>query len=395
MEDTMAERAFLIVAGSPEASEALRMYLEGQGEIRSLPPRVSPEKVMQTARFLGGDGKDVVIVSSAPFAYGSGNYLVPTFAFAPEDRGKTLSPEDLLARLKDVSPVAVFDREDLGELASVLGGRFAEAAEAPAAKVVTRHQGLVDFLQHYGVVRPDAEVIAHVSDPNQIAGEVVAGVVPPHLAKHALAVETPPPLNLTPGTELSREEMEEKLRSMGIEPPGTRRYAVLDLEDPAVLSELFQARREVGVYHRGSRAESLLERTLKAVDIPAPLAENFRENLKEVLAEMREREIPEGSPPLFSNWVRIAELDIKVALGADRLTLEHVARIQVSVDNALWDLREATIAWEIAAEKAFPELREAAIAQEAARYLEPLDVALRDFYREAGLSAGRKEVELG
>ena len=271
--------------------------------------------------------------------------------------------------------MAVFDREDLAELAS-LGGRFAEAAEAPAGKVVTRHQGLVDFLQHYGVVRPDAEVIAHVSDPSQIAGEVVAGVVPPHLAKQALAVETPPPLNLTPGTELSREEMEEKLRSMGIEPPGTRRYAVLDLEDPATLWDLLKARREAGVYYPGSRAEALLERTLEAVEIPAPLAENFREGLKEALAEMRETGSPESSPPLFSDKVHIVEATIESALGADRLSLEHVARIQVAVDQAFRDLREATTAWE------------------AARYVSPVDSALRDFYWEAELSPGRREVEL-
>jgi hypothetical protein len=372
----MAERAFLVVAGSPEASEALRMYLEGQGEVRSLPPRVSPEEVKEAVRQLEGEGKDVVIVSSAPFAYGSGNYLVPTFAFAPEDRGKTLSPEDLLARLKDVSPVAVFDREDLAELAS-LGGRFAEAAETPASKVVTRHQGLVDFLQHHGVVRPDAEVIAHVSDPSQIAGEVVAGVLPPHLAKQALAVETPPPLNLAPGTELSREEMEERLRSMGIEPPGTRRYAVLDLEDPAVLAELLQARREAGVHYPGSRAEALLERTLQAVEVPAPLAESLRERLEEVLAEMREKGAPEGAPPLLSDKVRIVEATIEGALGADRLTLEHVARIQVAADQAFQNLREATTTWQ------------------AALYVEPVDFALRDLYREAGLSPGQKEVELG
>jgi hypothetical protein len=274
------------------------MYLEGQGETHSLPPRVSPEEVKEAVRRLKEEGKDVVIVSSAPFAYGSGNYLVPPFAFVPEDRGKTLSPEDLLARLKDVSPVAVFDREDLAELAP-LGGRFAEAAEAPATKVVTRHQGLVDFLQHYGVVRPDAEVIAHVSDPNQIAEEVVAGVVPPHLAKHALAVETPPPLNLSLGTELSREEMEEKLRSMGIEPPGTRRYAVLDLGDPAVLKELLRARREAGVHYPDSRAEALLERTLEAVEVPTPLAENFRERFKEVQGGPR-RDAGDGDPRSLS-----------------------------------------------------------------------------------------------
>jgi hypothetical protein len=372
----MAERVFLVVAGSPEALEALRMYLDGQGEIRSFPPRVSPEEVRGAVRQLEEEGKDAVIVSSAPFAYGSGNYLVPTFAFAPEDRGKTLSPEDLLARLKDVSLVAVFDKEDLAELA-FLRGKFAEAAEAPATKVVTRHQGLVDFLQHYGVVKPDAEVITHVTDPNQIAGEVVAGVVPPHLAKHALAVETPPPLNLTPGTELSREEMEEKLRSMGIEPPGTRRYAVLDLEDPTVLEELLLARRWVGLYYPGSRGEALLERTLEAVEIPAPLVENFKENFKEVLAEMREKGTPESAPPLFSDKALIIEAAIEGALGADRLTLEHVARIQVAADQAFQDLSDATTVWE------------------AARYVDPVNIPLMDFYREAGLIAGQKETELG
>jgi hypothetical protein len=275
-----------------------------------------------------------------------------------------------------VSPVAVFDREDLAELAP-LGGRFAEAAEAPATKVVTRHQGLVDFLQHHGVVRPDAEVIAHVADPNQIAGEVVAGVLPPHLAKHALAVETPPPLSLPPGTELSREEMEEKLRSMGIEPPGTRRYAVLDLQDPAVLGELLRARVEAGVHHPGSRAEALLERTLEAVDIPASLAESFRERFKEALAEMRERGIPEGAPPLFPDRALIVQAAIEGALEADRLTLEDVARIQVVTERAFRDLSEATTSWE------------------AARYVDPVDTALKDFYREAGLSVERKEVELG
>ncbi len=373
----MAERALLIVAGSPEASEALRMYLEGQGETHSLPPRVSPEDVRGAVRRLEEEGKDVVIVSSAPFAYGSGNYLVPTFAFAPEDRGKTLSPEDLLARLKDVSPVAVFDGEDLTELASAsFRRRFEQAAEAPASKVVTRHQGLVDYLQHYGVVRTDAEVIAHVSDPSQIAGEVVAGVLPPHLAKHALAVETPPPLNLPPGTELTREEMEERLRSMGIEPPGTRRYAVLDLDDPAILWDLLEARREAGVFHPGSRGEALLERTLQAVEVPASLTENFRERFKEALAQMRESGISESSPPLFSHKALIMEAAIEGALEANRLTLEHVARIQVATDQAFRDLSEATTAWE------------------AARYVDPVLSALQDFYWEAGLIPGRGEAEL-
>jgi hypothetical protein len=54
-----------------------------------------------------------------------------------------------------------------------------------------------------------------------------------------------------------------------------------------------------------------------------------------------------------------------------------VARIEVAADQASRDLREAATAWE------------------AARYLDPVDTALKDFYREAGLSVGQKEVELG
>jgi hypothetical protein len=92
---------------------------------------------------------------------------------------------------------------------------------------------------------------------------------------------------------------------------------------------------------------------------------------------MRERGIPEGAPPLFSDKALILETAIEGALGADRLTLEHVARIQMATDQAFRDLRGATTAWE------------------AAWYVEPVDFALRDFYREAGLTAGPKEVELG
>ncbi len=376
----MAEKAFLVMVDPPEVAEALRMYLEGQGEVHLLSPRVSSSdvrNVRSTARDLISEKKTVVMVTPAPFAYGSGNYLVPTFDFAPEDQGKTLSPGDILARLKDISLVAVYNEDELRDLAH-LRGRFAKAAEAPVTKVVAGPQGLVDFLQHYGVVRPDAEVIAHVSDPNQIAGEVVTGAIPPHLAKYALAVEALPHPSLYSGTELTRERLEWDLKTMGIWPPGTSRYAVLDLEDPAVLAELLQARREAGVYYPGSWREGILERTLEAVDIPAPLAESFRERFKEVLAEMRERGVPQDLPPSFSDKVLAVEATIGKALEAERLSLEHVARIRVAVDSAFRDLiGQATTAWE------------------AARYVEPVDSALRDFYREAGLSPGRKEVELG
>jgi hypothetical protein len=235
-------------------------------------------------------------------------------------------------------------------------------------------------------VRPGVEVITPTSAPDQVAGEVVAGAVPLHLAKRALAVEVfPHPAFYSDfphpafyaGTELTPEQLESKLKFMGITPPGTMRYAILDLEDPAVLSELLQARRKAAVYYSGW-TETILRRTLDAVDIPAPLAESLRERFREVLADMRVRGIPEDLPSSFSDKVRIVEATIESALGADRLSLERVARIQVAADQAFRELiREATTAWE------------------ATRYVDPVDTTLRDFYREAGLSAGRKEVELG
>jgi hypothetical protein len=122
MEDAMAEKAFLVIVDSPEVSEALRMHLEGQGEVRLFSPRVSPANVSSTAEHLNSSEKKAVfIVSFAPFAYVSGNYLIPTFAFAPEDRGKTLSPEDLLARLKDISLVAAYNESELHALAPPRG----------------------------------------------------------------------------------------------------------------------------------------------------------------------------------------------------------------------------------------------------------------------------------
>jgi hypothetical protein len=92
---------------------------------------------------------------------------------------------------------------------------------------------------------------------------------------------------------------------------------------------------------------------------------------------MQDRGLPEASPPLFSSKALTVEASIEGALSADRLALEHVARIQVATDQAFRDLvRGGTTIWE------------------AARYVDPVDSALRDFYREAGLRVDWKEAEL-
>ena len=53
--------------------------------------------------------------------------------------------------------------------------------------IVTRHAGTVEWLRARGVV---GEVISHVNDPAQVAGKIVFGVLPLHLAAQAHAVVT-------------------------------------------------------------------------------------------------------------------------------------------------------------------------------------------------------------
>jgi hypothetical protein len=74
-------------------------------------------------------------------------------------------------------------------------GDFREQVKRPL--VVTRHQGLVDYLRETGLIGPDAEVVSHVDDPAKVDGRVVIGVLPLHLAARTLAV-VEVPLALTP-----------------------------------------------------------------------------------------------------------------------------------------------------------------------------------------------------
>lgn len=75
--------------------------------------------------------------------------------------------------------------------------------------IVTRHQALLEFLKEKGVITGEEPVVTHVSDPGQIRGCHVIGVLPLALAAEAASV-TEVTLALPPelrGKELNIEEM--------------------------------------------------------------------------------------------------------------------------------------------------------------------------------------------
>ena len=72
--------------------------------------------------------------------------------------------------------------------------------------IVTRHQGLVDWLKDRGM---DYPVIAH-ANPESIRDAIVIGILPPRLACHATAI-IDIGLNITQemrGRELTKEDMD-------------------------------------------------------------------------------------------------------------------------------------------------------------------------------------------
>jgi putative CRISPR-associated protein (TIGR02620 family) len=71
--------------------------------------------------------------------------------------------------------------------------------------VVTRHPALLELLRERGIVHGDVPVFTHVTDPAQIAGRHVVGVLPLHLAAVAAQV-TEVPLSLAP--ELRGQELD-------------------------------------------------------------------------------------------------------------------------------------------------------------------------------------------
>lgn len=77
--------------------------------------------------------------------------------------------------------------------------------------VVTKHQGLVDYLKEQQIINENTKIISHVSDPNKIRHEDVIGVLPLNLAVLTRTI-TEIPLSLAyedRGQELSLERVRE------------------------------------------------------------------------------------------------------------------------------------------------------------------------------------------
>ena len=95
-----------------------------------------------------------------------------------------------------------------------LNGFAVSLEEEMAAKknrplIVSRHQGLVDWLKCEGI---EGEVVSHVSDPSILEGRRVFGVLPLFLAVHAASVTEVAMPSLRPeqrGKDLTIEEMDE------------------------------------------------------------------------------------------------------------------------------------------------------------------------------------------
>jgi len=77
-----------------------------------------------------------------------------------------------------------------------------------SALIVSRHTGIVEWLARRGIT---GEVIDHVRDPQQVAGRVVYGILPLHLAALTERLCTVDMPGLPPeqrGQDLSPEEMD-------------------------------------------------------------------------------------------------------------------------------------------------------------------------------------------
>ena len=109
--------------------------------------------------------------------------------------------------------------------------------------VVTRHKKLVDLLIEEGIVTNSAKVVER-AEPEDVAGRVVVGILPLHLA--ALAIEViVPVLELRPediGRELSIRELRERYK-------GVRRYVVRELDRtlPTARREWLRTPRHEGI----------------------------------------------------------------------------------------------------------------------------------------------------
>lgn len=84
--------------------------------------------------------------------------------------------------------------------------------------VVSRHQGLIDFLKEKGFINNETKIIDHISDPEEIRGKVVLGNLPFHLSSLTKLIITPileVPVEMR-GKDLSKEEVEKVFKGFGI-----------------------------------------------------------------------------------------------------------------------------------------------------------------------------------
>lgn len=82
--------------------------------------------------------------------------------------------------------------------------------------VVTRHEHLITVLRERDLIEPTAEIIAHVTDKEQISGAHVIGILPLRLAQYA-AMVSEPDMTVPPslrGQELSLEDTRELVQGL-------------------------------------------------------------------------------------------------------------------------------------------------------------------------------------
>jgi|SRR5882672_5387301 len=99
--------------------------------------------------------------------------------------------------------------------------------------VVTRHQGLVDYLIDIGFINQETPVITHAT-VGDVKGKHVVGVLPMYLAQHCRAVTEVPmenlPLELR-GKELTKEQVQQYAGKL-------THYAVVVAETPELAAQI-------------------------------------------------------------------------------------------------------------------------------------------------------------
>ncbi len=318
---------------SPEAQEELRqMYAHG----------------VKT-------GREVVVVSTLPpqnLPEGS-VVLTPEFRFGPEDRGRTLSPEELAERFQGFGHYQVYSLELLKKVQEVpperLEGVYRLLAQAHEGLqggaervVVTRHEGTVELLRREGVVDENTPVLPHAT-PEDVKGKVVIGVVPHALASEAEAVQAVS-LNLPRGAELGADEVAEVVRNMGYsslrEYLERNTYVLLNLKDPEVLRALLETPTE-GVPEALARAVEGARRSVE-VEVDPEWAKRALEGLGERLKEA----VQDG----YNGWptpsLKAVEETLSRAAEERKLDLEDLYQLRKALERLPEELRlEGANSW--------------------------------------------------